>query len=316
MEDGMITEKSIKKEKVEAANKEKVRPDPDSIAGVVSNNVWLITVIAAALIMCFAYYKANVFTWWWGKWMEKDSYYSHAVLVPLISAFAVYLDRKGLGAIKAKPTMLGLPLLLISTIAALIGHTAGTPSITGLTLPFVVFGSIWVLLGTEAAKRMIFPAGFLFFMCVLPGFLLTLMSFKIQLMSTTGAALLLKIAGLNPQQSGAQINLPNAAVLVGQPCSGFRLLISLLAFSVFFAYMREGPRWGKLILVASTLPLSLVVNSIRIFLIALVGEFFGSEAMHAFHDYSGYLVLVLAFAILWQISKVVQCQKFKAVLTS
>jgi exosortase len=214
------------------------------------------------------------------------------------------------------PSFLGLIFLAPAALVALVAHTADTPSILGLSLPAVIFGAAWLLLGTAIAWRLVFPIWFLSFMCVLPGFVLTTMSFKIQLLSTSGAALILRIIGLHPEQHGAAIKLANAEVLVGQPCSGFRLLISLLAFAIFFAYMREGPRWGKLVLVISTAPLSLFVNSVRIFMIALVGEFFGNEAMHAFHDYSGYLVLVLAFAVLWQLSKVVKCEKFKAVLIS
>lgn len=304
---------------VQTERREAVAPrdvGPPELVRVVAHWPWLLAAAISVALIMFGYYGADLFEWWWLKWMEKDSYYSHGILVPLISAFAVYLDRRALARLPVVPNMLGLLVLLPAMIGAAIARSADTPSILGLTLPAVLFGAVLTALGLRIAVRLVFPIGFLFFMCVLPGFILTLLSFRIQLMSTSGAALLLKIAGLDPQQSGAAINLPNAQVLVGQPCSGFRLLISLMAFAIFFAYMREGPRWGKLVMVAATAPLSLVVNSIRIALVAVVGEFFGNEAMHAFHDYSGYLVLVLAFLILWQISKVVKCQKFKAVLTS
>ena len=290
-------------------------PTP-TLSQVVTSWPWLIMLSTSGALILLGYFKAELLGFWWSKWMEKDSYYSHGVLVPFISAFAVYLDRRTLAKLPVASTFLGLVLLILSALASLVARTANTPSILGLTLPPMVFGAVWLLLGTAVARRLIFPIGFLFFMCVLPGFILTLLSFRIQLLSTAGAVLILKTIGLSPEQHGAMITLPNAQVMVGQPCSGFRLLISLLAFAVFFAYMREGPRWGKLTLIACTLPLSLLVNSIRVFLIALVGEFFGDEAMHAFHDYSGYLVLVLAFVVLWQVSKVVKCEKFKAVLMS
>ncbi len=110
------------------------------------------------------------------------------------------------------------------------------------------------------------------------------------------------------------ILLPNVEVMVGAPCSGFRLLISLFAFTVLYTYLLEGPWWGRTLLVVFTLPLSLLVNSIRITLIALVGEFMGSEAMHSFHDYSGYIVLILAFLVLVSFGRLVKCRKFNSML--
>jgi len=288
--------------------------DTPTLAAAISRWQYVAALAASAALLGFAYAHSNLFGFWWGKWMEKDSYYSHGVLVPLISAFTVYLDRRTLAQLPVSPGKLGLAILIPCGLLAIVARSANVLSILGLTLPIMLYGAVWFLMGPKVARRMLFPIGFLFFMCVLPGQILTQLSFKIQLLSTTGASLMLKLIGQQPNQTGAMITLPNAQVLVGQPCSGFRLLISLSAFAVFFAYMREGPRWGKVLLVLATAPLSLLVNSIRIFMIAMVGEYFGSEAMHAFHDYSGYLVLILAFVVLWQLSKVVQCRKFKAVL--
>jgi exosortase len=136
------------------------------------------------------------------------------------------------------------------------------------------------------------------------------------MLSTDTAVEILKLLHYKVRQEGTIIYLSNIKVMVGTPCSGFRTLISLVAFAVYFAYMKEGPMWGRLTIVAMTAPLSWVANSVRITLIALWGQYFGQEAMMKFHDYSGYIVLLVAFVILWSFAKVVKCEKFKATLFS
>lgn len=253
---------------------------------------------------------------WYMEWMKEDSYYSHGILVPFISGFLVWLMRKRLADIPIRPDRWGYVILALFLPVVPLMTWAGATIPQGLVFPFIIFGLSLVLLGREMTKQLWFPIGFLFFMCVLPGDILVKMSFRIQMLSTAGAALVLKLLSLDASREGAVISLPSITVQVGAPCSGFRLLISLFAFSSLFAYLVEGPLWSRLALVGITLPLSLVLNVIRITLIGLVGEFMGEHAMHVFHDLAKFLVVVLAFVALWFIARWLKCQKFNSMLLS
>ncbi len=50
-------------------------------------------------------------------------------------------------------------------------------------------------------------------------------------------------------------------------------------------------------------PLALLINGLRIALIGVVGNQWGPEAGHKFHDYSGYITLVLCFFVLFKIAR-------------
>lgn len=275
---------------------------------------WQVALLVALASFIAVYWQT--FRWWWGAWTMEESYYSHAVLIPFMSVFVVYINRKTLAKVALKPSMWGLAVLVPAVMLEMLAYLGNSATSTGLTLPFVVFGAVLLLFGVEMTRHLLFPVWFLSFMCVLPGFLLTKLSFKIQMLSTTAATHILNLLQFHAQQTGAQITLPNIEVMVGAPCSGFRMLISLLAFTVFFAYMKEGPRWGRLTLIALTVPLSLIANSTRVALIAIWGEFFGEESMKVFHDYSGFIVLFVSFVILWWLAKVVKCDKFRSMLLS
>ena len=271
-----------------------------------------ITVGLALVIWLFI----PTFKWWYGMWMKDESYYSHGFLVPLISGFIVWLKRDILKRITIKPAVHGFTLLFAALIVTSVASWVDTASIRGLMFPAVIAGLCLAILGRKMTKELSFPISYLYFMCVLPGFALTMLSFRIQMLSTIGATMLLRILTFDAYREGAMIMMPNTEVLVGAPCSGFRLLISLFAFSTLFVYLKEGPLWGKGLIVAMTLPLSLVLNALRIAMIAIVGELLGKDAMHSFHNFSGYIILILAFVILYLFARVVKCQKFNSTLIS
>jgi len=57
------------------------------------------------------------------------------------------------------------------------------------------------------------------------------------------------------------------ALNVELPCSGFKTLIGLLAFSAAFSYVVEGPIRKRWLLFLSSAPLAVLVNAVRIALI-------------------------------------------------
>lgn len=277
---------------------------------------WPDLVPIAVAVMLLLWLYDRIFDFWYIQWMREESYYSHAILVPFISGFIVWLKRKQILETLLGASKLGYLLLLPSLFIFVIMTWAGGSSLQGLVFPFILLGLVFVFLGPAMARQLRFPIGYLFFMCVLPGDVLTKLSFRIQMISTMGATAALRLIGYDAAREGAAINLPNIEVMVGAPCSGFRMLISLFAFAVLLAYLKEGPRWGRASMVFVTLPLSIILNSLRVVMIALVGEHFGSDAMHSFHDSSGYIVLALAFVALSLFARLVKCRKFSSMLVS
>jgi exosortase len=255
------------------------------------------------------------FHWWSVEWMKEDSYYQHAPLIPFISLFVVWLKRKQLLALPVKPWPAGYFLVVPGILIAVMMTWAGAKEVQGLVFPIILTGMIMVLFGQQIVRELRFPLAYLYFMVVLPGDVLAKLSFKIQLLSTIGAVGFLKLIGFDVNRVGVKIELPSVDVLVGGPCSGFRLLISLFALTILFVYLAEGRKFSKSMLVILMFPFSIVLNAIRITMIALVGEKWGYETMQSFHDYSGYIMLLLAFALLWALAGVFKCRRLNSMLT-
>jgi len=288
-----------------------------TVADVTRTRLWQACGLVSLVALVLVYH--GVFQWWWGEWWKEESEYSHGILIPFMSAFVIWFNHKRIAKMPVTPDRWGLALLLPAILLQVIAHRGGVVSVAGLTFPVALTGMSLMLLGKRATAALLFPILFLYFMIVPPTSYLQKLSFQIQMLSTTGAAWGLKHVGLNVVQSGKSIVFAESGqvVTVAAACSGFRLLIALLSFGTFLAYMKSGPVWGKLTLVALVIPLSVALNSLRVFGTALVGEYWGQDAMHAFHDPAGYIMVGIALVVVFfPLSKVVKCRDFKSMPVS
>lgn len=271
---------------------------------------------AACLILTCAVYWPSFVSWYHG-WVKEESYYSHGILVPFICIGLIWLKRRRLAGVCICPDPLGYLLVVPSLIITVVLTWAGGTSAQGFTFPVMLSGLVLILFGREMLRELAFPVGYIYFMIVLPGFILTMASFRVQMMSTIGASGILKLMGFDVYREGQFIHLPNVDVEVATACSGFKLLISLYALTTLFAYVKQGPVWGKASLLVLMVPLSVALNSLRIAMVALVGEYMGTDAMQGFHDrYAGVIMLAMAFTALHFLSRLLRCERLNSTLTS
>jgi exosortase len=180
-------------------------------------------------------------------------------------------------------------------------------------LMFLV-GGLLMFTGTKMTRLLLFPILYLAFMIPAPATVLDTLTLRIQLLSTGIAARMLEVSGYAVRQVGSSITgseLPGP-LQIAAPCSGFRMLISLLTFTAFFVYMLKTPLWKKAVLVGLAFPLSVFVNGLRIAAIGWVGIWTNSaEKMHAFHNtWAMAFELVVSFAILFGFARLIRASDF------
>lgn len=270
---------------------------------------WL-AMLAGVLLLVTHWWAVR---YWWDTWFVKNSYYSHGPLVPLIALVMIWANRKRLAQAKIQPSWLGLLLVVPAIPVFLFGRWTSSAALLSLTFFVFLFGGLLLFTGTRMTRLLLFPVLYLAFMVPLPSTLLDEATMKIQLQSTTVATHMLSVSGYDVTQKGSQIesySLPEP-LRVGVPCSGFKLLVSLITFTVFFVYMVSAPWWKKALLIAISFPLSLFINALRITMIGYAGIWVGTaDAMHKFHDWSGYLGLIICFVMLFGFAKLIKADKF------
>jgi len=85
---------------------------------------------------------------------------------------------------------------------------------------------------------------------------------------------------------------------VAEACSGMRLLMAFVALGVAMAYLHYRPMWQRLVMLASTIPIAVLCNTIRVtvtgFIFVLIHP---KYTQGIYHDALGLLMLPLAFAL-------------------
>ena len=119
-------------------------------------------------------------------------------------------------------------------------------------------------------------------------------------MAAKFAVLSLQQLGIPALVEGNIIHLAHTELFVHEACSGLRSLMALITLGVVFAYFfKRGVLWMQLFLVASTIPIAIVVNAFRVALTGYLTHHFGEEAaVGAIHDFQGIFTFGLAFFML------------------
>jgi len=277
----------------------------------------------------------STFVWLYERYTATDTYYSHGFLVPLVTAFLIWQKRKELKKIKRQfnpsqksleaysprdechiafsaqeeasdfsPrsfTSFGLALIILALLIHFASVIAGVFFMSGFSILLLVFGISLYLFGKEITKKISFPLSFLIFMFPLPLVAINAVSFPMRMFVTKSSVFILNIfTNIPVKREGFQILFPKGSLVVENPCSGLRSLIVMLALGSIFAYLLKSSIFKKIILFLLAFPIALVSNLIRVILLCLAVYTYGSQKiMGFFHEFTGYLVFVIAFAGLW-----------------
>ncbi len=262
---------------------------------------------AATLLVILAW---PMLSFWGYEYAVPESYYQHAPLIPLIVGLILWYRREALQAAPKRPAPLALLLLLPSLALLVVALKLSAQALESAAFLFSIVGSVWLTLGTAMVRTAAFPLAFLWLMAPLPRPLLNDATLNVQMASTVLANKMLNLMLFHTQLVGNIIHMDDYSLFVDVPCSGFKLLLAMLTFSAAFAYLVDGTPARRIGLFLFSLPLSLVVNSVRIALIGVVGECVGADAAHTFHDWSGMITLTLGFVALFGLAKGLGCRTF------
>lgn len=278
------------------------KPNVESIITWVKHReVQIGFLLVALLIGVFSQLAIMTF----GFWTNMDGYYQHGPLVPFGVAYILYANRDRIQKHPVKPTWLPLPLLIAILVLGVVAAWTYFFMLVQSALFLAALGTLaWMFYGFRRALAM--SPAILFASVGLPMWnrLIDDHTNQLQIWSTDGAYAILKVIGLNPfRENPTTIHLDNFLLQIAAACSGMKLTLALFASTLFILLIARLKWWGNLTLIALALPLAVVINSVRIAIIGVFGDQVSSEAGYLFHDYGSYLTLILAFWLLYFVSK-------------
>lgn len=241
------------------------------------------------------------------RWINDPSW-SHGFLIPLFSLYFVNQNKEQLLDLEPKTNWLGFFGILFCLFVyplnlAYMHFGYGNP-----LLMIACLGAVVLFIGGwKLVKYTWLPIGYLIFAVPLPVRLYKEITIPMRkLAASVATALLNLVPELEAKASGVVIDV----IYKGQPlepsldvaeaCSGMRLLMAFVALGVAMAYLHYRPIWQRLVLLASTIPIAILCNVIRVTTTGFIYILWDPKyAQGLYHDMLGMLMLPLAFGFYW-----------------
>jgi len=255
-------------------------------------------VMAIVALLLLGILAWPVWEWLWREWLGNQ-YYSHGMLIPIVSLFLAFrrfqLD-KALSQLTLNGNAAGLILLAVSLLGFVISLNNRTFFMASFAMIGIVAGLIWVLGGSQILYKMRFPVSYL------------ALTLPLAIFTGVCSGGFVQFLGLDVEIIGNAVKLPNADLVIGAQCSGVNSLITLIALTALAAYLVTGPIWGRLLLILSAIPIAMLGNILRVASLMYVARWFDAESAFIFyHDYSGILFFIMALALLVPLARLFRC---------
>jgi exosortase D (VPLPA-CTERM-specific) len=268
-----------------------------------SGAIWL----AIALVGVVAYFWTGL-TFLVQTWSTAE--YSHGYAIPLVALylFLSQLSREGPQPETRPPARwLGVTMVILAVGVGMLGNLAHIPHVIAYALVLCIAGLVFIAMGTRRGLRYWVPLFYLVFMLPLPSLIYLRLSSQLQLISSEFGTAVIALFGIPVFLEGNIIDLGVYKLQVAEACSGLRYLFPLISLGFLFAVLYKGPRWHKVVLFLAPVPITVLMNSVRIGIIGVLVDRYGVEHAEGFlHYFEGWVIFVTCIAILYLLAVVLQ----------
>ena len=250
-----------------------------------------------------------IYSYWPGLLNAQSSWsnpqYSHGWIVPLFSLALLFWWRQ-----PVEPVALSARIAGVALLAASFGLRLFVARYRIVTIDMYTFvpalAGVFLLVGGWSMFRWAWaPIGFLIFMYPLPDEATRYLLGPLQTLATIVSTYALQTLGMDAFREGNQIVVGEMHLGVVDACSGLRMLTIFVALSVALVMLGERQWWENLVILASAIPIALIVNSIRITVTGLLYQVASSEvAEMVFHDLAGWVMMPMALGMLFLLQQI------------
>jgi exosortase D (VPLPA-CTERM-specific) len=259
-----------------------------------TSQVLLIAVVGATLLLSF--YPTLEFMV--SRWAAIEEY-SYGYFIAPICAFLIWQRSDELRKHELTGAWGGVVLVGLALALAAIGKLSAIRLLSQYGFLIGVFGLAVAGIGWHGTRIIAVPLAMLAFMIPLPPFVLRELSHSLQLLSSQLGVALIRLFDISVHLEGNVIDLGSYKLQVVEACNGLRYLFPLMVLGCLVAYFFHGPIWKRVFIIASTVPLTIAINSLRIGLIGVTVEYYGPQmAEGLLHDLEGWFMFMVCLALL------------------
>ena len=246
-----------------------------------------------------------------GKQVWSTESGAHGPIVLAVGAWLLFQEYAGAKSL-AKPGSIALTMagLVFSLLFYVFGRAFDFISLEVAGLYGAGVSILYSRIGLRALAKLWFPVAYLAFLVPPPGWFIDEVTAPLKQFVSWASMSTLSAAGIPVAREGVTIYVAAYRLLVEDACSGMNSIVGLVAVSLLYIYLLRGShlRYAAL-LVASTIPIAVLGNIVRIMTLILLTYFFGDEVAQGFlHMAAGIFLfaidLLLVFAVdrfLWKV---------------
>ena len=255
----------------------------------------------------------------WDIWQRSDEY-SSGLLVPFLVVYILWSKRKEISQCHIKPSIWGVFAFLAAQAVRIFGLFFMYSSAERLSIVLSIAALVLLLFGWQFFRKVATVLLFLSLMLPWPNRFQAAVAMPLQRWATSSAVFCLEIMGYEVMREGNIIHIGQATVAVAEACNGLRMVMAFFVVSGLVVLLIKRAWWEKLIILASSLPIALLCNTVRLAITALAFTVLSGEHWEkVFHDFGGYAMMPLALAAvvteLWLLAKLTTLQtKEKAII--
>jgi exosortase len=234
----------------------------------------------------------------WREWHRSDDY-SAGLLVPFLAAYILWVRRQELASVPVKPAIIGgIAAFAFAQTVRGVGLYKLYGSLEMLSVVLSAAAIVTLLFGWRLLRKLVAILVFLCLMLPWPHRIQTKIGLPLQGWATDSAVFCLELIGHEVRQDGNVIVMGETQVAVAEACNGLRMVTAFLVIGGLVALLVKRTGWEKLIVLASSLPIALLCNTLRLTITAILYKIIEDENVRKLlHDLGGYAMMPLALAL-------------------
>jgi len=231
-------------------------------------------------------------------WMNSQEL-SHGALIPFVVVFLIWQRKQALERVKLNGNWAGVVVILLGAGLNIIGQLASLYILSQYGFLFCIYGLVLALVGWSIFKQLWAPLLLLVFMIPIPDFLLRNFSAELQLVSSQIGVWVIRVFGISVYLEGNVIDLGVYRLQVAEACDGLRYLFPLMTIAFIMAYFFKVAMWKRVLLFVSSVPVTILMNSLRVGAIGIMVEHWGIGMAEGFmHEFQGWAVFMLSASLM------------------
>ena len=255
-----------------------------------------ILLVSYIVIIIYIFFEAPLL-YFIGLMSQPENNYSYLLL--LIGFVVTWQRTPLLWQHQNGPSWLGTAIIAAAMTLMLVGELGFMVRLSYAAFFLTVAGFVVAWLGRRSILLLLAPLAAFTLAVPVPGHVAVQLSTSLQQVSSILGTEILRLLGIAVFRDGNIIDLGIYQLQVAEACSGLRYLLPLMITAIFVVWLARAPLWGRLATLAAVLPLTILLNSVRIALAGALVQYSNIKTADSFiHFFEGWIIFIVGLSIL------------------